>query len=46
MSGLDIIVVGGGIGGCAAALALWKSGNTNVRLFEAVPELKPLGVGM
>ena len=46
MSGLGIIVVGGGIGGCAAALALWKGGNTNVRLFEAVPELKPLGVGM
>jgi 2-polyprenyl-6-methoxyphenol hydroxylase-like FAD-dependent oxidoreductase len=43
---LDIIVVGGGIGGCAAAMALHKAGCTGVRIIEAVTDVQPLGVGI
>ena len=38
-------VIGGGIGGLAAALSLEAAG-IEVDLFEAVAELKPLGVGI
>ena len=44
--GLDILVAGAGIGGCAAALALHQAGCTNVRVFEAATDVKPLGVGI
>jgi 2-polyprenyl-6-methoxyphenol hydroxylase-like FAD-dependent oxidoreductase len=42
---LPVIVAGGGIGGLAAALCLHQRG-IPVRVFERVPELKPLGVGI
>jgi 5-methylphenazine-1-carboxylate 1-monooxygenase len=42
---LSAIVVGGGIGGMAAALCLERRGIA-CRVFERVPELKPLGVGI
>lgn len=42
---LPVLLVGGGIGGLAAALCLHQRG-IPVRVFERVPELKPLGVGI
>jgi 2-polyprenyl-6-methoxyphenol hydroxylase-like FAD-dependent oxidoreductase len=41
-----IIVVGAGIGGLAAALALHASGFTNIEIFEASSKLTTLGVGI
>jgi 5-methylphenazine-1-carboxylate 1-monooxygenase len=41
----DVIIIGGGIGGLTLALALHKF-NIPVRVFEATPEIKPLGVGL
>ncbi|MFM0620358.1 flavin-dependent oxidoreductase [Paraburkholderia nemoris] len=41
----EVIIVGGGIGGLTLALALHKAG-VQCRVFEAVPQLKPLGVGL
>jgi len=41
-----IVIVGAGIGGLAAALALHRSGFSNVTLLESVKEIKPLGVGI
>ncbi len=43
---LDVIIVGGGIGGCAAALSLHHAGLHQVRIFEAVTHIQPLGVGI
>ena len=42
---LRIAVVGGGIGGLAATLALTRKGH-EVRIFEQAPELRESGVGM
>ena len=42
---MHVIVVGGGIGGLAAALSLHAAG-IEVDVYETVPELKPLGVGI
>lgn len=42
---LPVIVAGGGIGGLTTALCLHQRG-IPVRVFERVPELKPLGVGI
>jgi 5-methylphenazine-1-carboxylate 1-monooxygenase len=39
------VVVGAGIGGLAAALSLHEVG-AEVELFDAVPEIRPLGVGI
>jgi 2-polyprenyl-6-methoxyphenol hydroxylase-like FAD-dependent oxidoreductase len=39
------LIIGGGIGGLTAALALQRAG-IDVRVFEAVAEVKPLGVGI
>lgn len=41
----DILVAGGGIGGLVAALSLQAAGFTP-RVFEAVAEYRPLGVGI
>ncbi|WP_346907735.1 flavin-dependent oxidoreductase [uncultured Roseibium sp.] len=41
----EIAIAGAGIGGLTAALCLHEKG-FKVRVFEAVPELKPLGVGI
>ncbi len=41
----EILIAGAGIGGLAAAISLHDAGFP-VRIFEAVPELKPLGVGI
>ncbi len=42
---LPILIVGGGIGGLATALCLHARG-IETRVFEKVPKLKPLGVGI
>jgi salicylate hydroxylase len=45
MSALPVLVLGGGIGGLAAALALARKGR-QVRLFEQASELKEIGAGI
>jgi 5-methylphenazine-1-carboxylate 1-monooxygenase len=45
MKNMEIIVVGGGIGGLSLALSLHQAGIT-VRVYEAVRDLSPLGVGI
>ncbi len=42
---LDVIVVGGGIGGLTAAIALQRVGN-RVRVLERHTELRPVGAGI
>lgn len=42
---MTVLVAGGGIGGLTVALSLHQIG-VPVRVFESVPELKPLGVGI
>jgi 2-polyprenyl-6-methoxyphenol hydroxylase-like FAD-dependent oxidoreductase len=44
-AGEEILIVGAGIGGLAAALSLHAAGFP-VRVFEAVAEVRPLGVGI
>lgn len=41
----EIIIAGAGIGGLTTALSLHQAGH-QVRVFESVDELKPLGVGI
>ncbi len=41
----ELLIAGAGIGGLAAAISLHDAG-FRVRVFEAVPEIKPLGVGI
>jgi 2-polyprenyl-6-methoxyphenol hydroxylase-like FAD-dependent oxidoreductase len=42
---VDVIIIGGGIGGLTAALALHKAG-VACRVFESASEVKPIGVGV
>ena len=42
---MDVIIVGGGIGGLTLALALSQAGIPS-RIFESSPELRPVGVGI
>jgi 5-methylphenazine-1-carboxylate 1-monooxygenase len=42
---LDVIIVGGGIGGVTLGLMLHRAGIA-CRIYEAVAELKPIGVGI
>ncbi|MGV3526874.1 MAG: FAD-dependent monooxygenase [Candidatus Sericytochromatia bacterium] len=41
----DIAIVGAGIGGLSLALALQQQGH-KVRIYEAAPQLKPVGAGL
>ena len=41
----DVLIVGGGIGGLALAISLHQAG-ISCRVFEAAPEIQPLGVGI
>jgi 5-methylphenazine-1-carboxylate 1-monooxygenase len=41
----DIVIIGGGIGGLTLGLMLHRHG-LPCRIFEAAPEIKPLGVGI
>ena len=41
----DVLIVGGGIGGLTLALSLHQAG-ISCRVFEAAPEIQPLGVGI
>jgi 5-methylphenazine-1-carboxylate 1-monooxygenase len=44
---MDLIVIGGGIAGLTLALAVHAAGAARrIRLFEAAPEIQPLGVGI
>ena len=45
MKKMEIIVVGGGIGGLSLVLSLHQAGY-KVRVYEAVHHLSPLGVGI
>jgi 2-polyprenyl-6-methoxyphenol hydroxylase-like FAD-dependent oxidoreductase len=42
---MTVLIAGGGIGGLALALSLHQIG-VKCRVFESVPEIKPLGVGI
>jgi 5-methylphenazine-1-carboxylate 1-monooxygenase len=41
-----VVVAGAGIGGLSTALSLHAAGITEVTVYEAVEEIRPLGVGM
>ncbi|MDX6741263.1 DUF3237 family protein [Actinocorallia sp. A-T 12471] len=43
---MRVIIAGAGIGGLTTALSLHAAGITDVVIREAVPELRPLGVGI
>src|SRR5258708_38736239 len=44
---MDVIIIGGGIGGSALALALHASGVARrIRVFEAAAEMRALGIGI
>jgi len=42
---MDIMIIGAGIGGLTAAIALQRQGH-RVRVCEVAPELKPVGAGL
>lgn len=43
---MRVVVVGAGIGGLCTALSLHAAGITDVTVYEAVEEIRPLGVGV
>src|SRR5205809_162835 len=43
---MKVLIAGGGIGGCALALALHDAGVTDVEVFESVAHVHELGVGI
>src|SRR5262249_4661947 len=44
---MDLLIVGGGIGGLTLALAVHASGAARrIRILEAAPRIRPLGVGI
>src|SRR5689334_3543256 len=44
---MDVIIIGGGIGGLTLALALHASGTARrIRVFEAAAEMRALGIGI
>jgi 2-polyprenyl-6-methoxyphenol hydroxylase-like FAD-dependent oxidoreductase len=42
---MDVLIIGGGIGGLTLGLALQRAG-IPCRVFEAAPEIRPIGVGI
>jgi FAD-dependent urate hydroxylase len=42
---LDVVIIGGGIGGLTSAIALQRAGH-RVRVFDQVRELRPVGAGI
>lgn len=42
---MDVVIIGGGIGGLTLALALHRLGIAS-RVYESAPKIKPLGVGI
>lgn len=45
MKGLNVIIIGAGIGGLTAGIALTQAGHT-VEIYERVRELRPVGAGI
>ena len=43
---MRVAIAGAGIGGLATALSLHAAGITDVTVYESVPEIRPLGVGI
>jgi 2-polyprenyl-6-methoxyphenol hydroxylase-like FAD-dependent oxidoreductase len=44
---VDVLIIGGGIGGLTLALAVHAAkAASRIRVFEAAPEIRPLGVGI
>ena len=43
---MEIVVIGGGIGGLSAALSLQAAGFDQVRILESADRIEPLGVGI
>ncbi len=44
---MDILIVGGGIGGLTLALSIHASApEARIRVFEAAPDIRALGVGI
>ncbi|MEO8105883.1 MAG: flavin-dependent oxidoreductase [Actinomycetes bacterium] len=43
---MEIVVIGGGIGGLAAALSLQAAGFDQIRVLESTDTIEPLGVGI
>jgi 2-polyprenyl-6-methoxyphenol hydroxylase-like FAD-dependent oxidoreductase len=42
----EIVIAGGGIGGLALALSLHHNGFRNIGIYESMPAVKELGVGI
>ena len=43
---MEVLIAGAGVGGLTLALSLHAAGHTRVRILEAAPEIRPLGVGL
>ena len=43
---MKIAIIGGGIGGLTTAIALQRKGFTDVTVYEAAPEMLPIGAGI